>query len=123
MFCVFLGLSIYYFIKEGMSIKYPILVFLIGLLIGVILSRIQNLSWDKNSKQIIKEFDIISGILLFFLILLIIFKRNIVNEFIHLPKITAIIFALNAGIMFGKTIQIRRQIASILKNQNPTSQH
>ena len=106
-----------------MSIKYPILVFLIGLLIGVILSRIQNLSWDKNSKQIIKEFDIISGILLFFLILLIIFKRNIVNEFIHLPKITAIIFALNAGIMFGKTIQIRRQIASILKNQNPTSQH
>ena len=123
MFCVFLGLSIYYFIKEGMSIKYPILVFLIGLLIGVILSRIQNLSWDKNSKQIIKEFDIISGILLFFLILLIIFKRNIVNEFIHLPKITAIIFALNAGIMFGKTIQIRRQIASILKKHKPTSQH
>ena len=116
MFFVFLGLSFYYFIKEEISIKYPIFVFLIGILIGVILSRIQNITWDKNSKQIIKEFDIISGILLFFLILLIIFKRNIVHEFIHLPKITAIIFALNSGIMLGKTIQIRHEIANILKD-------
>ena len=123
MFCVFLGLSVYYFIKEGMSIKYPIIVFIVGIVIGAILSRIQNLTWDKNSNQIIKEFDIISGILLFFLILFIIFKRNILNELIHLPKITAIIFALNAGIMLGKTIKIRHEIANILKEQNPKSQH
>lgn len=77
---------------------------------GVILSRIQNVTWDKNGEQIVKEFDIISGILLFLLILLVIFKKNIIHVFIHLPKISAIIFALNAGIMLGRAYTIRYQI-------------
>lgn len=114
MFFIFLGLSFYYFIKEQVPVKYPVLVFIIGLFLGALLSRIQNVTWDKNGEQIVKEFDIISGVLLFFLILLILFKKEILHEFIHLPKLSAVIFALNSGIMLGRIIKIRHQIKKIL---------
>lgn len=114
MFSISIGLSFYFFIKEDTPIKYPLIIFIIGIAIGAILSRIQNVTWDKNGEKIVKEFDIISGILLFLLILLIIFKKNIIHEFIHLPRISAIIFALNAGIMLGRAYTIRHQIKNIL---------
>jgi len=114
MFFIFLGLSVYFVIKDAVPLKYPLSVFLIGLFIGGLLSRIQNITWDNNGEQIVKEFDIISGILLFFLILLIIFKQQLIHKFVHLPKISAIVFALNTGIMFGRTWLIRRQIKKIL---------
>ena len=114
MFFIFLGLSFYYFNKEQVPVKYPVLVFIIGLILGVLLSRIQNVTWDKDGEQIVKEFDIISGILLFFLILLILFKKEILHEFTHLPRLSAVIFALNSGIMLGRIIRIRHQIKKIL---------
>ena len=47
MFFISIGLSFYYFIKEDTPIKYPLIIFIIGIVIGKILSRIQNVTWDK----------------------------------------------------------------------------
>ncbi len=116
LFFIFLGLSFYHFIKDDVPLVYILSIFLIGVFLGTLLSRIQNISWDKNGEQIVKEFDIISGILLFFYVLLTIFKQQLIHEFVHLPKISAIVFALNAGIMLGRTIKIRHQIKNILQN-------
>jgi hypothetical protein len=116
MFILSLTLAINAVFTEIVPVKYPILAFLIGFGIGMILSRIQKVTWDKDGKRIIKEFDLISGILLFFLILLFIFKEKLVQEFVQFPKINSVIFALNAGIMLGRTISIRHKIIKILKN-------
>jgi len=118
MFFIFLSLSFYYFTKEQVPVKYPVLVFIIGVFLGALLSRIQNVTWDKHGEQIVKEFDIISGILLFFLILSILFKKEILHEFIHLQQLSAIIFALNSGIMLGRILRIRHKIKKILLEKN-----
>ncbi len=117
MFIISLTLAINAVFTEIVPVKYPALAFIIGLAIGVILSRIQKVTWDKDGERIIKEFDLISGILLFFLILLLIFKEKLVHEFVHFPKINSIIFALNAGIMLGRIFFIRHKIIKILKNK------
>lgn len=117
MFIISLTLAINAVFTEVVPFKYPVAAFLIGLAIGVILSRIQKVTWDKDGERIVKEFDLISGILLFFLILLFIFKEKLVHEFVHFPKINSVIFALNAGIMLGRTIFIRHKVIKILKNK------
>ncbi len=116
MFIISLTLAINAVFTETVPVKYPMMAFLIGLGIGMILSRIQKVTWDKDGERIIKEFDLISGILLFFLILLFIFKEKLVQEFVHFPKINSVLFALNAGIMLGRTIFIRHKIIKILKS-------
>ena len=114
MFFLFIFLSIKYFIQDDIPLKYPIFAFLIGIILGSILSRIQNITWDNKGHQIVKDFDVIGGILLFLLILLHIFKRDIIHEFVHLEHLSAIIFSLNAGIMLGRVFIIRYQIIEIL---------
>ncbi len=114
MFFLFVFLSIMHFIQDAIPLKYPILAFFIGIILGAILSRIQNVTWDNKGHQIVKDFDLIGGILLFLLILLNIFKRDIVHEFVHLEHISAVIFSLNAGIMLGRVYTIRHQIIEIL---------
>jgi len=114
MFVVSLILSVVFVIRDYVPFLYVLIAFVSGSVIGAVLSRIQNVSWDKDKQKIVKEFDLISGILLFFMILFIIFKKQIIESFIHLPKITAIIFALNSGIMLGRILLIRHQIKTIL---------
>lgn len=114
LFFLFVFLTIKHFIHDDIPLKLPVFSFLIGIILGTILSRIQNVTWDNQGKQIIKKFDLFGGLLLFFLILFNIFKNDIVHEFIHIEHISAIVFALNAGIMLGRTYTIRHQIKKIL---------
>jgi len=116
LFSLFVFLTIQHFIQDHIPIKFPAFAFFIGITLGTILSRIQNVSWDNKGKQIIKNFDLFGGLLLFFLILFNIFKNDIVHEFIHLKHISAIVYALNAGLMFGRILRIRFQIKKILLN-------
>lgn len=118
MFLLSTSLAIHYISTDVIEAKYPLFAFLIGLSIGVILSRIQKVSWDKDSEKIIKEFDLISGILLFFLILFLTFKTQLINSFVELPKVNSIIFSLNAGMMLGRTVTLRHRIFKILKSKN-----
>jgi len=117
LFVLFVILTILHFIHDNIPIKFPVSSFLIGILLGSFLSRIQNVSWDNKGKQIIKNFDLFGGLLLFFLILFNIFKTEVVHEFTHLKHISAIVSALNAGLMLGRILRIRHQIKKILMNK------
>ena len=110
LFFLFVFLTIQHYIHDNIPLKLSFLAFFIGIILGVALSRIQNISWDNNRKQIIKNFDLFGELLLFFLVLFNIFKNDIVHEFIHLNHISAIVYALNAGLMLGRILRIRLQI-------------
>lgn len=69
LFILFVFLTIQHFIHDNIPLKLPVFAFLIGIVLGSILSRIQNVTWDNKGKQIIKNFDLFGGLLLFFLIL------------------------------------------------------
>ncbi|MFD1314166.1 hypothetical protein [Namhaeicola litoreus] len=116
MFIISLTLAINAIFTEMVPARFPLIAFFIGLGAGLILSRIQKITWDKDGERIVKEFDLVSGILVFFLILLLIFKEKIVHQFVNFPKINSIIFSLNAGIMLGRTILIRHKVIKILRN-------
>jgi len=114
LFFLFVFLTIQHYIHDNIPLKLPVFAFLIGVVLESILSRIQNVSWDNKGKQIIKKFDLFGGLLLFFLILFNIFKNKIVHEFIHIEHISAIVYALNAGLMLGRILRMRYQIKNIL---------
>ena len=51
MFIISLTLAINAVFTEIVPVKYPALAFIIGLAIGVILSRIQKVTWDKDGER------------------------------------------------------------------------
>ena len=116
LFFLFVFLTIQHYVHDNIPLKLPVFAFFIGIILGAVLSRIQNISWDNEGKKIIKNFDLFGGLLLFFLILFNIFKNDIVHKFIQLNHISVIVYALNAGLMLGRILRIRNQIKKILLN-------
>jgi hypothetical protein len=117
MFLLSVCLAIYHITQDILPAKYPLTAFAIGLVLGALLSRIQKITWDKDGEKIIKQFDIISGLLLFFVILFFIFKDNIIMEIVSIKKINSLVFSLNAGMMLGRVLLIRHQIGRILRDK------
>jgi hypothetical protein len=116
-FLVSFVLSFYQSITDTIPYKTPILGFCFGLLIGAITSRIQNVTWDEKGEQIITDLDWIGGIILISNIAFLYFKRDIIHLFIHLPHISAIVFAINSGVMLGRILTMRHQIKTILREK------
>ncbi|MEN8123890.1 MAG: hypothetical protein ABFR32_02085 [Bacteroidota bacterium] len=114
MFFIFISLAIIHFIQDDVPVKYPFTAFISGIFLGAILSRIQNVTWDSKGHKIVKEFDIVGGILLILFILFTIFKKKIVYEITHLNHISAIVLSLNAGVMLGRIFTIRHKIIKTL---------
>lgn len=108
-------LSFYYSITDTIPYKTPILGFCFALLIGAIASRIQNVTWDEKGEQIVTDLDWIGGIILISNFTFLYFKRDIIHVFIHLPHISAIVFAINSGVMIGRILTMRPQIKRILR--------
>ncbi|MEN8186890.1 MAG: hypothetical protein ABFR05_07155 [Bacteroidota bacterium] len=117
MFLVFITLAIIHFIQDKVPVRYPFIAFITGIVLGAILSRIQNITWDSKGHKIVKQFDIVGGILLILFILFTVFKKKIVYEITDLNHISAIVLSLNAGIMLGRVITIGKKILEIITNK------
>jgi hypothetical protein len=108
---------IYELIRGDLNIVNGLLGLLMGTGFGIITTRMFHISWDSDAKRVVGRLDIFGiGILIIYAIVEI-FRNQIVSYFTHGTEVTAVSFAVLAGIMFGRVLGMRGKIIKILKEE------
>lgn len=87
----------------------------LGVTLGVLASRMFQLSWDKDNKRIIARLDSFGIVILVFYILFSFFRNDLITFFVHGPMVGAISLAVLTGSFFGQLLGMRNGIKGILQ--------
>jgi hypothetical protein len=90
----------------------------IGIIIGIITSRMYHISWNHDAKKVMAKIDTFGVIILICYIISSIFRHFIIDYYIHGPTVGAITFSFLAGTMFGRVLGTRGKILKVLHEQN-----
>jgi len=109
-FFVTLVLAIVHFANGQIQFYFPLGGFLIGYLIGIIVSREQKITWDDEGDKIIGEFDIAGIIILIVYLGFAVFKDYLVEHIVHFHHVGSITMALTSGIMLSRYLWTRKKV-------------
>lgn len=112
---IMIGISTYNIVITGRGLVLSITAFLLGILGGLIASRILKISWDEELNQVISRFDTIGITILVFYTLFEIFRNTIVARFVEGPVVFTVSSALLAGLMYGRSTGMHRNIRHIFE--------
>jgi hypothetical protein len=105
----------YEIIYSNFSVILAISATAIGLIVGVIISRIYKLTWDESSHNVIGQVDRIGGIILIFYFVFIITRTILLGEWIQGTPLLASVLSITMGTMFSRVLATRRGAEKILK--------
>jgi hypothetical protein len=88
---------------------------IVGILVGVVFSRIYKISWDETAEKAINKTDIYGGILLILYIAFDLLREHAVKLFTHGPAVGATSLALLAGALFGRVLGTGSSIVRVVK--------
>ena len=117
-FLVTLALSIFHYKNGEISIYFPVGGFLLGILIGHIVSRTKKISWDDENDVILMEWDRIGVFILLVYILFIFFKGRIIEDITHFHHASSISLAVLSGTMLGHAIALRKRVWKLHKSNH-----
>ena len=89
----------------------------VGIAVGFAVARIFALSWHEETRKVIMSLDRTSLILIALYIAFRVFGEQLLGRYVHGVELSAISFALLAGILLGRVISIWRGVSRILKQQ------
>lgn len=116
-FAVVFGLgTVYEIVAFGFNLPLAASSFLLGLLVGIFVSRRYKLSWDSETNQVVSSMDRI-GLIIFVLYIIFMISRSfIVSYWEHGAAYFGIIFAITAGVMVGRLVATRHALKKIREN-------
>ena len=88
---------------------------LTGILIGLVLSRMYRLDWDRETTKVVSRFDVVGRIILCVYILFMVGRDWILGFWIQASDLMAFILCFTAGTMIGRVAGTRRGIRRILQ--------
>lgn len=115
---IMISYVIFHIINDEVSPLYPFIGFIIGILIGIIVTRVQHISWDENSQKVISRLDTYGLVILICYGIFEFFRKSVVSYFIHGPVVISASFAILAGIMIGRVLGIRGKIKSVIEKNS-----
>lgn len=110
-----LGIGIYHIIFGKIPIMFPTIGLVIGMIIGILASRMFHLTWDHRAQMVISRIDTIGIIILIVYVALEVNRNTLVRYFVQDSSAISVSFALLAGIMVGRIIGIRRKVKMVLE--------
>lgn len=113
---VLLAVVIYETIRDHTSVGYVALGLIAGISVGILLSRMYEISWDHGGQRATYRIDIIGGIVLVLYVLFSFFRSNLVGFFVQGQSVAAISMAVLAGGMFGRVLGSGRMIVRVLSS-------
>lgn len=113
-----LGIVIYHIIVDKVNFIYPITAIFVGMLIGIIASRMFKISWDHGAQEVIYTFDVVGILFLIAYIIFALYRDRIIEHFVKGPSVVAVSFAVVAGLMYGRVLGISRQIVQVVEEQH-----
>lgn len=119
-FAVTFGLAAIYEVSIGsLGVLYAGGSFLLGLVVGILVSRRHQLKWDPETNQVVSNMDWIGAIIFVLYIIFVIGRSFIVSYWVHGAAYIAVISSIVAGVMIGRLIASRHAMKKIredLKN-------
>jgi hypothetical protein len=90
---------------------------LVGFGIGILAARMFKLSWDKDMQKVISRLDFLGVIILVVYIASAILRRQVISYFVPSNSVTAVSFAVIAGVMLGRVFGTGRKIVQIIEEE------
>lgn len=114
---ILIFILIYNIIRGALRIEYGLISILVGIIIGIASARMFHISWNHDADKVVSRLDIFGSVILILYIVLEFFRGRIIGYFTHGSEVTAVTFALFAGVMFGRVLGMRGRIIDVLKEQ------
>jgi hypothetical protein len=119
---LYLGISvaiiiaiIYRVIVHGGGVLYPAVALILGIAVGILLSRMFNVSWDKDAAQVVSRIDIYGTILLVAYIVFEISGEYFIRQWFAGPEVLTIILSLAGGAVLGRGLGMGRKMINVLR--------
>ncbi len=93
-----------------------------GMVVGVILTRAQNLRWNQQETMIVKRMNAFGGTMLVWYVLFLFNRTSILRGLFdtsNAATIAALGIAITAGIMLGRVLSMRRSLRYLLQSLEP----
>ena|ERR1700733_5061565 len=119
---LYLGISVaiiiailYRVIAHGGGALYPLLAFAVGLAVGILLSRMFVVSWDKDAAQVVSRIDIYGTILLVAYIIFELSGEYFIRQWFAGPEVLTVILSLAGGAVLGRGLGMGRKMLNVLR--------
>jgi hypothetical protein len=90
----------------------------VGIVVGILISRMSKLSFDKNEQKVISQFDRLGVIILIAYLGFVMVRNTIFGNFIHGASLSVFTLSITAGSMLGRVIITRYGIIDLLEAAN-----
>jgi len=105
---------IYHILVDHVRSFFPLLALGLGFVLGLLIARMFQISWDHGAKKAISHMDEFGIIILVLYVVFEIYRDEIIEHFVHGPAVVATSFALLAGVMIGRLVGIRGRIKEVV---------
>lgn len=114
---ILLATTGYHLLHDDISWWPPLIALVVGAIIGVITSRLFQISWNEEDKRVVSRFDLLGSVILVGYLLFVLFRDQLLQLFVSGPVIFVVTLALFSGTMLGRTIGTGRKIVHTLRQQ------
>ncbi len=115
---ILIGIVLFEVCTNVVSFPLALVGIVIGICFGFITSRMYHISWDHDAKQIVSRLDLFGIIILISYIIFSVFRKHIIEYFIHGPAVGGVSLSIATGVMIGRILGTRGKIITILKEQD-----
>lgn len=119
---IYLGISVliiiaiaYRIIFEGGGVFYPLIALALGLVIGVVVSRMYSIEWDTHSEKVVSRMDIYGAVFLVAYILFEITGEHFIRQWFSGPEVLTVILALAGGAVLGRGVGMASNMIRVLR--------
>ncbi|MGH7141797.1 MAG: hypothetical protein ACREGH_04170 [Minisyncoccia bacterium] len=119
---IYLGISVvivlvilYRLIFEGGNLLYPLVALAIGLVIGIVVSRMFSISWDKDREKVVSRMNIYGTAFLAAYVLFELAGEHFIRLWFSGPEVLTVILSLAGGAVLGRGIGMGRAMMRVLR--------
>ena len=112
---VMLGVIVAEVIRQKITIGLSFTGIVIGLVLGIVVSRMYRLSWDEQSTKVVAHIDWIGGVILGLYITFIFFRDWLFGHWLQGSTLVEFGLCISAGLMLGRVLGARRGISVTLQ--------
>ncbi|MDB5259107.1 MAG: hypothetical protein JWO73_315 [Candidatus Taylorbacteria bacterium] len=105
---------VYRIVAHGSAGFYPVIIFIVGIVIGVFLSKMFKISWDEQAQKVISRIDIYGFLLLAAYIAFEFLGERYIHEQFSGYDAATIVLALAGGAILGRGWGIGRKMLQVL---------
>lgn len=116
-FLVVLAIGIYDVVVGNLHILLALAACTGGLLIGLVVGRVYNVSWNEDAGKVMGKMDALGVAILIAYVAFAFFRKEILAHWLTGHQLSGFIIWLYTGLISGRFITLRRMVIKVLKGR------